>query len=106
LDRLESQNGSVAFWETDKLKGLSNNYVWSLKMRAMLRVEGQWGVTSVEQNHTTFPITIDGETLTEAQLKKKNALACRLMLVSVSNDLIDLIADCKDPVQSWKVLKD
>ena len=33
------ENSNVAFHESDKLKGLSNYYVWSLKIRAVLRVK-------------------------------------------------------------------
>ena len=44
--------------------------------------------------------------MTEAQLKKRKTLACRLILLSVSDDLIDLIAEHSDPAMAWKTLKD
>ena len=44
--------------------------------------------------------------MTEAQLKKRKTLACRLILLSVSDDLIDLIAEHSDPAVAWKTLKD
>ena len=49
---------------------------------------------------------IDGETTTEAQLKKKKILAYRLLLLSVTDDLIDLNAEYTDPSAAWKALKD
>jgi len=92
-----TESSSVAFREGDKLKGLTNYYVWALKMRAVLRVEGKWSITDEEQTHTVYPITIDGEAFMEGQLKKKKALACRLILLSVSDDLVDIIAEYSDP---------
>ena len=97
---------SAAFREGDKFKGALNYYVWALKMSAVLRVEGQWSITETEQRPTMYPTTIDKETMTEAQLKKKKILACRLLLLSVTNDLIDLIAEYIDLVVAWKALKD
>jgi hypothetical protein len=35
-----AENSNVTFREVDKLKDLSNYYVWALKMRANLRAEG------------------------------------------------------------------
>jgi len=92
-----ADSSSVAFREGDKLKGFPNCYVWALKMRAMLRAEGQWIVTETKQTHVAFPVVIEGETLTEAQLKKQKTLACRILLMSVSNDLVDLIVEHSDP---------
>jgi len=56
------ENSNATFKEADKLKGMSNYYVWSLKMRAVLRVESQWAITETAQTHTVYPVTIDGET--------------------------------------------
>jgi len=53
-----------------------------------------------------FAVYIDGEIDTEGQLKKKRVLVCRLILMSVSDDFIDLIAEHKDPAVVWKALKD
>ena len=97
---------NVAFREGDKLKGASNYYVWALKMRAVLRAEGQWSITETEQRPAAYPAMIDGETTTKAQLKKKKILACRLLLLSITDDLIDLIAEYTDPAATWKALKD
>ena len=101
-----TETTTIAFREGDKLKGSSNYYVWALKMRAMFRAEGQWAITETVQIHTVFPVTLDGEAMTEAQLKRKKTLACRLILLSVANDLIDLIAEHSDPAVVWKTLKD
>ena len=53
-----------------------------------------------------FPVTIDSEAMTEAQLRRKKTLACCLILLSVTNDLIDLIVEHSDPAIAWKTLKD
>ena len=47
-----------------------------------------------------FPVTIDGEA------KQKKTLACYLILLSVSDDLIDLVAETSDPAVVWKTLKE
>ena len=52
-----------------------------------------------------FPITIDGEALTKTQLKRKKVLACRLILLSVSDDLIDIVADYSDRALASRALK-
>ena len=101
-----AESSGVSFREGDKLKGMTNYYVWALKMRAILRAEGHWGLTEEPQTHTTYPVTIDGEFYTEAQLKKKRAIACRLILLSVTDDLIDLIAEFSNPALVWKTLKE
>ena len=43
-----AESSSITIREEDKLKGMSNYYVWALKMRAILRAEGQWSVTTLE----------------------------------------------------------
>ena len=96
----------MAFREGDKLKGSSNYYVWAPKMRAILCAEGQWTITATEQTYTMFLVTIDGEAMTKAQLRRKKTLACRLILLSVADNLIDLIAEHLDPAIAWKTLKD
>ena len=101
-----AESSGVSFREGDKLKGMMNYYVWALKMQAILRAEGHWGLTEELQTHTTYPVTIDGEFYTKAQLKKKRAIACRLILLSVADDLIDLIAEFSDPALVWKTLKE
>ena len=101
-----ADSSSVILRKEDKLKGSANYYVWALKLRAMLKAEGQWGITKTQQIPTVFPVTIDGDVMTEAQLKKKKILACRTIMISVSDDLIDLIAEHADPAMAWKTLKD
>ena len=100
-----AENSSVAFREGDKLKGLKNYYVWALKMRAILRAESLWSITESQHIPTAYPVTIDGNAFTEAQLKKKKALACRLILLAVFDDLVDMIAEHTNPADAWKALK-
>ena len=97
---------TIAIREGDKLKGSTNYYVWSLKLRAMLRAESQWGITESEQNPVAFPATIDGEVIIEAHLKKKKGLACRLLILLISDDLIDLVVGYSDPALIWKTLQE
>ena len=102
---MTDMSGNI-FRESDKLKGSSNYYVWALKMRATLRAEGQWNVTETEQKPDSYPVTIEGEAMTEIQLKRKKTLACRLLLMSVADDVVDLVAEHTDPAVAWKALKD
>jgi len=74
-----ADSSSVAFREGDKVKGFPNYYVWALKMRAILRAKGQWIVTETEHTLAAFLVVIEGETLTETQLKKQKTLACRIL---------------------------
>lgn len=97
---------NAALRDGDKLRGSVNYYVWALKMRAVLRAEGQWSVTENEQNPLIFPATIEGEIMTEIQLRRKKVLACRLLLLSVADDIVDLIAEHTDPSLAWRALKD
>ena len=101
-----ANTSSYIFRESDKLKGSSNYYVWALKMRATLRAEGQWNITETEQRPENYPVAIKGEAMTEIQLKRKKTLACRLLLMSVADDVVDLIAEHTDPAVAWKALKD
>lgn len=96
----------MAFREGDKLKGSPNYYVWALKMQAIFRAEGKWAVIEIEQNLTMFPPIIDGEAMIEAQLKKKKVLACILLLLSISDNLVGLVIEYSDPVMVWKTFKD
>ena len=90
----------------DKLIGVDNYPIWSLKMRSFLRSESLWEFTEAEMKPASFPITIEGEQLSEAVFRKRKALACRLILWSVANQHVGLVADITDPAESWKKLKD
>jgi len=104
--RTMAESSSMVFQEGDKLKGLSNYYVWALKLRAVLQVEGLWAITENEQSPATYPVMIEGEALIEAQLKKKKVIASSLLLLSVFDDLIDIVAEYIDPTAAWKAFKD
>ena len=90
--------------ESDKLKGIDNYYVWSLKMRAMLHAKGYQPLTEEEQKQTSYLATIEGEIVSEALLKKQNTLACKMILLSLVDDLIDTVADFTDPSKAWAAL--
>lgn len=91
--------------EGDKLKGYENYYVWSLKMRGILRAEGHWAITEEEQNPEGYPCYLDGEEFDETLLRKKKAVACKVFLLSVSDHLINIVAAHTDPALVWKELK-
>jgi hypothetical protein len=98
---------NLSLREVDKLKGQTNYYVWSLKVRAIMRAEGMWTYSESEiPNPATFPTVVDGEQVTEAIFKKKKALAMRVLTLSVADDLVDLVAAHTDPSKAWKALKD
>jgi hypothetical protein len=101
-----SENSNIGFREVDKLKGLSNYYVWGLKIRAYLRGESQWTIIESEQKPVVFPTLIDGEQFTEVQLQKNKATACRAITMLVADDLVDLVAGYTDSALAWQALKD
>ena len=101
------QSSNVSIRERDKLKGLSNYYVWALKFRAILRGESLWAITEEESRPEQYPVTIDGEQYTQIQLKKKKAAAaCKILTMAVIDDLVDTVAVHIDPALAWKALKD
>ena len=100
------QISNISIRETDKLKGLSNYYVWALKLRAILRGESLWAMTEEESRPEQYPVTIDGEQYTQIQLKKRKAVACKILTMAVIDDLVDTIAAHTDPALAWKALKD
>ena len=99
------QNNNVSIREIDKLKGLSNYYVWGLKLRAILRGESLWAITEEEIRPDQYPVMVDGELYTQIQLKKKKAAACKILIMVVCDDLVDIVAAYTDPALVWKALK-
>jgi hypothetical protein len=65
-----------------------------------------WAFTEEVITPANFPATIDGEQYTEGQLKKKKALACRILTMAVSDNMVDSVAVHIDPALAWKALKD
>ena len=82
--------------EGKKLQGLENYHVWSLKTRSIFKAERLWFLTETKQTLVAFLMTIQGKQLTVLQLETRKAIACRLILISVVDDLISLIADYCD----------
>ena len=83
--------------ETEKLIGHENYYMWSLMMKVILRGEGMWSfiIEEVEPDH--YPVTIDREELSEVQFFRRKALACQLLLLSISKDIVDTVSELVDP---------
>lgn len=96
---------SFAAKEIGKLKGTTNYYVWSLKLRTILRSECLWALTKTKQSHSAFPATIDGEEFSKLQLETRKAVACRIILCSVADDLVNFVADYTYPSKAWDGLK-
>lgn len=96
---------SSAAKEIEKLKGTENYYVWSLKLRTILRSERLWALTKTKQSPSVFPTTINGEEFSELQLETRKAAACRILLCSVADDLVGTVADYTDPSDAWNALK-
>jgi len=91
------ESGNLAFREGDKLKGFFNYYVWALKMKVVLKVKGQWAIMEIVQTLVNLPATINGESYTKAQFKKKKVLPCHLFMLFVADNLVDLIAKHSNP---------
>jgi hypothetical protein len=72
------------------LARLSNYYIWSLKIRALLRAEGLW-----ELNEVSFSLA----------LKKLKVLGVKILTMSVKDNLIDIVVEYSNPLAAWAALK-
>ena len=90
-------SSSITIRDADKLKGQHNYYVWALKLKAILRGENLQAISETVQNPLVYRTTIDGEAMTEVQLRKKNAIATRIHTLAVNNDLVDMVTAHVDP---------
>lgn len=93
------------FGEANKLAGLTNYYVWSLKVLALLRAEGLWELTETQFSLASFLADYAGENVTATKLKKMKALAVKILTMSVKDDLIDIVTEYTDPSAAWAALK-
>jgi hypothetical protein len=91
--------------EANKLAGLANYYVWSLKIRALLRAEGLWELTKTQFLPASFPADYSGENVTTTKLKKVKALVVKILTMSVKDELIDTVAEHAEPLAAWAALK-
>ena len=66
-------------------------------MQIILTGEGMWTITKVETNPASFPAKIDREDLTEVQFWRRKDLACKVISMSIANNLLDTIPDLTDP---------
>jgi hypothetical protein len=98
-------SSSITIRDADKLKGQHNYYVWALKLRAILRGENLWAISETVQNPVVYPATIDGEAMTEVQLRKRKATATRILTLAINDDLVDMVAAHADPALAWAALK-
>ena len=100
-----SDSSSINIRDTDKLKSQENYFVWALKLRAILRGENLWSITESVQSPLAYPATIDGEQMTEVQLRKRKATATRILTLALNDDIVDMVAANADPKLAWAVLK-
>ena len=100
-----SESTGINIRDTDKLKGQENYYVWALKLRAILRGENLWSIIEAVQSPLAYPATIDGEQMTEVQLRKRKATATRILTLAVNDDIVDVVASHADPALAWAALK-
>jgi hypothetical protein len=70
---MAESSSNISIGESNKLAGMANYYVWSLKMLAILRRENLWDVTSEKALLAAFPAVIGGTSVTEIQLRKMKA---------------------------------
>ena len=75
-------------------------------MRIILRGEEMWTITKKETNPASFPVKIDREDLTKVQFWRRKDLACKVILMSVADDLVDTIVDLTYPAKVWAALKE
>ena len=71
-----------------------------------MRGESLWAITEEEIRPDQYPVTVDGEQYTLAQLKRKKALACKILVMAVYDDMVDTVASHTNPTLAWRALKD
>ena len=84
---MEDSHSNREIREANKLAGFANYYVWSLKIRALLRAKGLWELIETEFLLASFPADYLGENVTAAKLKKVKALAVKILTMSVKDEL-------------------
>jgi hypothetical protein len=104
-DELADHGSKLEVGEANKLTGTSNYYVWSLKMRAILRREGMWDITENAFNPDAYPVVIDSVPRTEVQVRKMKDTAVSGLILSVHNDIIDVVATHRCPAAAWLALR-
>ena len=100
-----SDSTSITIRDADKLRGQQNYYIWALKLRTILRGENLWTIFETVQAPAAYPTTIDGEAMTEVQLRRSKAMATRILTLAVNDDLVDMVATHADPALAWAALK-
>jgi hypothetical protein len=91
--------------ETNKLIGTSNYYVWSLKMKAILCREGSWDITENAFNPEAYSVVIDGILTMEVQIQKMKDTTVSRLILSVHNDIIDIVAVHRCLAVAWLALR-
>jgi hypothetical protein len=77
--------------DLNKLKRLSKYYIWSLRLRAILRKEGHRSYSKSVITIASFSILIKRVNLIEAIFKKKKSFACKIIILSIADDRVDKI---------------
>jgi hypothetical protein len=104
-DKMADHGSKLEVGKANKLTGTSNYYVWSLKMRAILLREGMWDITKNAFNPDAYPMVIDGVPRTEVQVRKMKDTAVLGLIMSMHNDIIDIVVAHRCPVAAWLALR-
>ena len=98
---------NISIGEANKLEGVSNYHVWSLRMRALFRRERLWEITSNRIDPTAFPTVVGGVNVAgQHALDEMKASAMSALIASVKDDIVDMIAEHLDPFDAWNTLRD
>lgn len=98
-------NRNVSVGDSNKLTGLDNYYVWSLKMWVILRQENWWQITETRFQPKVFPVNVGGRQVIANQLESMKASALFAMILFVSDDIVDIVVHI-DPAIAWNALKE
>ena len=75
-------------------------------MKAILRSKKLWSVTEHEVVTVADPVVSDDEQILDEELERKKAIAYELILMSVTDEVVELIADYTDPARAWRMLRE
>jgi hypothetical protein len=98
-----NQNQTIG--EANKLEGGVNYNVWKLKMRALYCSENMWEIVETKTLPVVFPTQVGGMPYTEPQFRQLKYKAMRMLTLSVCDDLVDTVAEHKDPADAWAALR-
>ena len=102
---MEDNHSNREIGEANKLARLKNYCIWSLKIRTLLRIEGLQELTKAFFSPTSFPADYARMNIIAVKLKKLKVLAIKILIMSVNDDLINIVAEQTKPTTAWAALK-